>query len=114
MAVGKEGSSDGVAKYLKIVNDLIEKIKEGFQKKFSKEEHKEEKKKEKVAQAMRLLSTLETISMAKTEDKAPMLKDIQKQQEDLESSLDQTDLQVKAKKSGTVHKKVKKILKKKK
>jgi len=63
---------------------------------------------------MRLLSTLETISMAKAEDKAPILKDIQKQQEDLETSLDQTDLQLKTKKASGVHKKVKKIFKKKK
>lgn len=62
---------------------------------------------------MRLLSTLESVSMAKAEDKAPILKDIQKQQEDLENSLDQTEKQQKAKKS-TVHKKTKKMLKKKK
>lgn len=111
---------------MKIVNDLIEKIKEGFQKKFAKEEHKDEKnekkkdekkkdgKKEKVEQAMRLLSTLESVTMAKAEDKAPILKDIQKQQEDLENSLDQSEMQVKSKKSVSIHKKVKKMMKKKK
>lgn len=42
-----------------------------------KAEKTDDKKKDKIEQAMRLLSTLETVKMAKKEDKANILQDIQ-------------------------------------